>query len=74
MARAYGWNAKLLIAEEKEYDINITTDNSILTPQTSIKASAEVLNQVGTKGNLNQNIHWFFVSEDRKSIVEGASI
>ena len=64
----------LYVAEEKEYSINITTNSDIITPQASIKASAEVLNQVGTKGNLNQNIRWFFVSEDRKSIIEGANI
>ncbi len=64
----------LYVAEEAAAEIKITADNTILTPMDSINVSAEVLNQIGTKGNLSQDVEWYVVSADRKTVIDGAKI
>ena len=59
--------------EEQAYNINC----SLLTPEeevaqgSSIRLKAEVVNQIGIKGNLSQDIEWAAFNADRSARVDG---
>ena len=67
-------SASPYLAEEIAYSMNITADNTTLTPIDEINVSAEVLNQIGTKGNLSQDVEWYVVTADRTTIVENVKV
>ena len=62
----------LYIAEEVAYDItNTITGSTRIIAGGSTKVKAEILNQVGIKGNTNQNISFVALNEERTEEVDG---
>lgn len=59
--------------EEQAYDIKNTllTDEDDITQGESFKIKAEVLNQVGIKGNTAQDMEFFALDESKTNIVSG---
>ncbi len=66
----------LYIAEEVAYDIkaNLTSESTVITKDGSITASAEVVNQLGIKGKLNQDFTWKILDSNKTNFNTGFSI
>ena len=67
----------LYLAEEIAYGINIHYDAELvygeelrLVQNGSITLNAEIVNQIGIPGTLEQDIKWAVVSEDRQSLID----
>ena len=58
----------IYFAEEARYNI---TNKIIYQDKTSIAANAELVNQVGLKGKIKQDINWVVTNEDRTEVAEG---
>ncbi len=65
----------LLVAKEAPTEItNEITGSAVLTVGSTTTARSEVLNQIGEKGNISQNISWFAVNEERNMITDGVIV
>ena len=66
----------IYLGDEVVYDITNTIIGSAdLQPGDSLTATASIVNQVGTKGSLSQDIDWFVVNEARDTVItEGFTI
>lgn len=64
------------IGEEYPYDIRVSADTTEWTEgkSTAIKVKADVVNQVGTHGYLNQNVTWHVLDATRTYEVADATI
>ena len=65
------------LAEEVPHDIKVTvaeTDSAVLNKNDSLTFEAEVLNQLGLQGTLNQDVEWKVVTVDRKSVIDNIDI
>ncbi len=63
----------LYIAEEVAYDINtkVISDSTVLTPGTAFTVSAELVNQLGIKGSLSQDLVWNVLDSNKASFNTG---
>lgn len=66
--------AKSYIGYEYAHDINVTADNTYLEPGSSVTLSAEILNQVGARGGLSQEVSWYALNQERTAVVPGINI
>ncbi len=63
------------LAEEKAVEIGIKApDEYSIENGSDIDISASVLNQVGVKGRLSQELDWYCVSEDMSEAADGVTI
>lgn len=62
------------IGYEYAYDMKLTAADTTIEPGTSITLDADVVNQIGSKGALNQEITWYALNEDRTAVVPGINI
>lgn len=61
------------LAPERAYDVENTISMTKVMPGAVVSGSAKVVNQIGTKGNLNQDIT-YFVTDTEGNVVEGVSV
>lgn len=66
--------SKSYIGYEYAHDIAVTADSTYLEPGASATVSAEILNQIGSKGGLLQDVTWYALNEERTAIVPGINI
>ena len=60
---------------EYAYDISVKADKTSLIPgEGPITLDADVLNQVGTKGTLSQDVTWYALNKERTAVVNGIHI
>lgn len=66
----------IYIGEEYAYDLVVTSNAKIcaLGETTSFTVSADVLNQIGSTGYLDQNVTWYALNDDRTLFVDGISV
>ena len=66
----------LYLAEEILYNITNEEVNgeTVLTPDKPLTLKAELTNQIGLTGGLNQKVTWLAMTEDRKEIVDTISV
>ncbi|MDY3928034.1 MAG: right-handed parallel beta-helix repeat-containing protein, partial [Clostridia bacterium] len=64
----------IYLAEEQAYTFNNTTDKNEISEGESLTATAELLNQIGLKGGLNQEFDWVVVNSTRTEEVDGFAI
>lgn len=65
--------SSIYIAPEAAYDVVNTISMTKVMPGAVVSGSAKVVNQIGTKGNLNQDIT-YFVTDTEGNVVEGVSV
>ncbi len=59
------------VAKEQPYDINVSAEGSTaLINKRSIVLSAEIINQIGTHGGLDQSVRWYAMKGDRSAFEE----
>lgn len=58
---------------EQAYDISntLTTDKDLVCQDSDIQVKAQVLNQIGTTGNLRQNFTWYAADKEKTKAVKG---
>lgn len=61
----------IYFAEEVPYELSVSADMTQVENGDVIEASAELFNQIGTKGTLSQEFDWYVVNEDRTQVVDG---
>ena len=61
----------IYFAEEVAYSIDVAADKTVAMQGDTLNVTAEVLNQVGTKGTLPQDFDWYVINEDRTAEVDG---
>lgn len=62
------------IAEEQPYDIHVSTNEStVRINKNSVVLSYEILNQIGTRGGLDQEVSWYALKGDRSAFEEKIS-
>ncbi len=66
-------NSTLYIAPEAAYDVINEISMTKALPGATVIGNAKVVNQVGDKGNLDQNIT-YFVTDTEGNVVEGVSV
>ncbi len=59
------------LAEEQAYTLDVSSPYKKISAGESVELSAEVLNQIGLKGGLDQNVTWHAMNADRTAEVEG---
>lgn len=66
----------LYVAEEIAYDVNtcLTSENTILTKGDSISATAELVNQLGIQGKLEQNFVWSILDSNKTNFGTGFTL
>lgn len=62
------------IGYEYAYDMKLTAADTTIEPGTSITLDADVVNQIGSKGALSQEITWYALNADRTAVVPGINI
>lgn len=55
----------LRVEEEIPFDISVTAEKTDVEQRGTLNFSAEMLNQLGIKGKINQNFKWYVVNQDR---------
>lgn len=65
--------SSIYIAPEAAYDVVNTISMTKVMPGAVVSGSAKVVNQVGDKGNLNQDIT-YFVTDTEGNVVDGVSV
>ncbi|MDY6314579.1 MAG: right-handed parallel beta-helix repeat-containing protein, partial [Clostridia bacterium] len=56
-------------AKAKAVDIETNLDKSAAEPGSTLRASAKILNQVGTTGGVSQDVTWYITDETRTQII-----
>lgn len=62
------------LAEEVPYEITLTAEKDILQQGESCNITASVLNQIGIKGNVSQEIRYSVMNEDRTETDDNLSV
>ena len=66
------FNEEFYLAEEVAYDItNTATDTTAIANGAQAEFTAQVVNQIGLPGNLEQNIEWRVMNKARTADVDG---
>ncbi len=68
---AYQPEDAIYFAEEVAYEIDVTSENPTVSSNSTAVIEANVYNQIGTNGTLDQNFTWVALSADRTEEVEG---
>ena len=59
------------LAEEQAYTLDVSSPYKKISAGESVELSAEVLNQIGLKGGLDQSVTWHAMNADRTAEIEG---
>lgn len=66
--------ASLYIGKEYAYDIKVSADKTSVLPGKSISVDADIVNQLGMTGYLEQNATWYALNNDRSCFADGFTI
>ena len=65
---------ELYVAEEVAYEIKVTADANVVRAGDTITVDAEILNQLGKSGKLEQNVSWIAMNADRTAVIDEITV
>ena len=65
---------EIYVAEEVPYEIKVTADANVVRAGDTITVDAEILNQLGKTGKLEQNVSWLAMNADRTAVIDNITI